>query len=244
VDPCKRETVLFLRRFLEDIALDGPPEIRWLKRASPPVGEGEALGVFPASFNPPTKAHLWILEEGRRKGLKELAVVLDKRPLDKEVREAELVDRLLMLLKLFGDRRDVSLGVSNQGLFLSKLRALQGELPRGARVVLLMGWDTLVRLLDPKYYEDREAALRELFSGAEVLVGLRGEASWGDLEALLSRPENLPFRDRISAFELPLSLRSVSSTEVRRQIAEGRGIPSVVPEEVKDFIRKRALYRG
>ena len=100
MDPCKRETVLFLRRFLEDIALDSPPEIRWLKRAYPPVGEGEALGVFPASFNPPTKAHLWILEEGRRKGLKELAVVLDKRPLDKEVREAELVDRLLMLLKL------------------------------------------------------------------------------------------------------------------------------------------------
>jgi len=72
----------------------------------------------------------------------------------------------------------------------------------------------------------------------------QGEASWGDLEAFLSRPENLPFRDRISAFELPPSLRSVSSTEVRRQIAEGRGIPSVVPEEVKDFIQKRALYRG
>lgn len=243
MDPCKEETALFLRRFLEGIALDGPPEIRWLKRASPPVGCGEALGVFPASFNPPTKAHLWILEEGSRRGLKELAVVLDKRPLDKEVGETELVDRLLMLLKLFGDRKDVSLGVSNHGLFLSKLRALQDELARGARVVFLMGWDTFVRLLDPKYYEDRDAALRELFSGAEVLVGLRGDASWGDLEALLRRPENLPFRNRVSAFELPPHLRFVSSTEVRRQIAQGRGVPPFVPEEVKEFIRKRALYR-
>ena len=203
------------------------------------------MGVFAASFNPPTWAHLHLIEEGL-KGipLQEVGVILDKRPMDKEIFGASLVDRLLMLLAIFQERKEISIGVCNQGLFLSKLLALRPHLPPGVRIYLIMGYDTLVRLFDPRYYEDREKALREIFSMAKVLVGLRGEAGERELRSFLSQPAQRPYASSVIPLEIPKGLRSISSTQVRERVKEGLVISGLVPPPVEEFISKRGLYRG
>ena len=39
-----------------------------------------------------------------------------------------------------------------------------------AELTLLVGYDKVVQILDPKYYDDRDAALHELFALARLLV--------------------------------------------------------------------------
>ncbi len=241
MDPCKRETARWLKGLLERLS-SGPQGMRWVKEARRAAGRGETILVFPASFNPPTKAHLYLLEKSR--GLvrpQETAVVLDHHPMDKDIATTTL-DRLLMLLKLFEGDDALSLALAKEGLFLAKLRALRRERP-GAEVVFLMGWDTLLRLFDPRYYTDPDAALRELFAEVRVMAALRGEVCMEDVEQFLKRGEVRPFAGRITVFEVPEDLRFLSSTEVRKRVRQGQPIEGLVPRVVEEYIRKRGLYR-
>ena len=54
-----------------------------------------------------------------------------------------------------------------------------------------------MQIFDPRYYDDREAALRRLFGQAAFLVAPRDEHSAADLAALLGRPQNAPYAGRV-----------------------------------------------
>ena len=43
---------------------------------------------------------------------------------------------------------------------------------------------------------------------------------------------------------LPFARMSISSSEIRKRVAEGKSIRYMVPDAVKDYIEEKGFYRG
>jgi len=228
-----------LHKTVEETDLEGPPTLHFVLRCK----GGRRLGVFPSSFNPLTTAHVELIDKAAQKGkLDEILLVLDKRTTDKPLFGATLEDRLLMLTLFARDKPNISIALSSHGLFVDKLMALKQVYPSGTEIFFIVGYDTIIRVLDEKYYQDREVALNQLFEGSRFLVANRREKNIKDIHRLFELKENEKYRDKIDTFQISPSLAEVSSTQVRRLVKEGESIGHLVPPEVDLFIRETRLY--
>lgn len=243
-DPTDPRTREYLQAVVHSLSQEEGSVIKIVKRATPGIHDrGGVLGVLPASFNPPTSAHEALVRgAGTVVAFDEILLVLDQRAMDKELIDARLADRLLMLLVPFGDDPRISLGIANQGLFLDKAEALHQVYPRDTQLYFIVGYDTIMRVLDPRYYEARDEALHALFSQAWFLVANRGGRDERDLTELLGREENRPFAAQVVPFHLPPALAHISSSEIRSRLAEGRSITGLVPPKLEGFLLKRGFY--
>jgi nicotinic acid mononucleotide adenylyltransferase len=201
------------------------------------------LGVFPASFNPPTKAHEALVRAAQKVvPLDECLLLLDLKAMDKEVVGASWEDRLVMLLILFGEESACSVGVCNRGLFLEKIAAVHHAYPKDTEIHFIVGHDTMVRILDRKYYGDRDMNLRSLFSKSRFLVANRGANDEKSLLTLFAHEENRPFAARVTALTLTPAAASVSSSEARRRLAMGESVRGLVSPAVAEFCRQQGFY--
>ncbi len=205
---------------------------------------GRGVGVFPSSFNPVTRGHMAMLQRAAQiKAFEEMLLVLDTQAMDKEIFGATLVDRLLMLQLLFEDHPRFSVGVSNRGLFLTKAQILMELYPRGTDMTFIVGYDTLARVFDPKYYEDREGALDRLFACCTFMVANRGDYGRKAVQQLTASAENRRFQHKVHFFEIPNHLAQISSTQVRHRVMKGKSLVGLVPQQVREFIAKVKLYQ-
>lgn len=245
-DPNDPRTREHLQTVVHSLLQEGSSIIKIIKRATRRVREtGGLLGVLPASFNPPTSAHeALITEAGKVVAFDEILLVLDQRAMDKELIDAPLEDRLLMLLILFGDDPLISLGIATQGLFLDKVEALHQVYPQDTQIYFIVGYDTIVRVLDPIYYKERDEALHALFSQARFLVANRGDRDEQDLKELFGREENHPFAAQVMPFDLPPAVSRISSSDIRSRLAEGKAVQGFVPPKLEEFLLKRGFYSG
>lgn len=245
-DPCHPRTRAYLHEALRSLPQGGSPLIQIVKRAERGIQnkKGGVLGVLPASFNPPTSAHQALVKEaGEAVPFDEILLILDRQAMDKELLGAPLEDRLLMLLALFGDDPHISLGISNRGLFLEKVEAMRKVYPRRhTQIYFIVGYDTIVRVLDHKYYGDRSKALRSLFSQARFLVANREGCEVRDLTELFGLEENRAFAARVSPLTLPAEQAWISSSEVRRRLAERKSVRGLVPPKLEELLLKRGFY--
>ena len=231
---------------IEEIRGDAHPRIHLVSR-SREVAErtAKAVGVFPSSFNPITKGHVAILREAPKiRAFQEIMLVLDTQAMDKEILGAILADRLLMLQVLFEDRPGFSIGVSNRGLFLAKVAVLREMYPKGTDITFIVGYDTLARVFDSKYYEDREGALDRLFASVTFMVANRGDNGREAVRRLMGSVENRRFEERVHFFEIPNHLAQISSNRVRQRVMEGKPFGRLVPAQVREFIEKVKLYNA
>lgn len=201
-----------------------------------PVRGGREPGTLlclSASFNPLTTAHAGLIEEARRLlHPRETLLLLAVANVDKRIAGLPLEARLDLLCR-FADRQpDVSVGVVAHGRFVDKLEAIRTAYPAGTRVVFLVGFDTLVRVFDAKYYTDRATALAALFRGSEFLVANRGADTPSVVTAFLDRPDVAPFAHRIRVVRLPEHLADISATDVRARLARGEAVTALVPPEI------------
>jgi nicotinate (nicotinamide) nucleotide adenylyltransferase len=236
----------YLQRKVEGFKAIRSPSVLHIRRAprgtSPPKGR---LGIFPASFNPPTKAHVALVREARKQyNLDEILVLLDLQAMDKKILGASLAHRLFMLSLLF--RRDprISIGLSNRGLFVEKLRPLQKHYPASTTFFFMVGFDTVIRIMDKKYYRNRNHSLRQLFRKSYLLVANRGEQDKKAFQELLGRPEHRAFRSRVGFFRLPKVFCAHSSSLVRDRIQQGKSVREWVPPIVLPFIQDTGLYKS
>lgn len=241
----------------------------------------QRIGIFPSSFNPLTLAHAELVRQAQEDFcLEEVLLVLDSQAMDKVVFGASLEDRLLMLRLFARPFASYRIALSSHGLFLDKLRVLRQLYPSSSTsFYFIVGYDTLVRVLDPKYYADREAALGELFRGSCFLVANRaelapqhchdlegiaiesapsiskdrpydlpslghGELAGGreEIQVLLDRKENRPFRDRIAFLPLSSFYASLSATLIREKVAQGEEVAGLIPPVIRCFIEETRLY--
>lgn len=184
--------------------------------------------IVPGSFNPPHFGHVELAKAALKATESnvawfELSIVnADKPSLDVET----VADRLSRFLLLKDLPQQWGVVLTNAALFSHKVSLLQPkQVTRGASssepLTFVVGTDTLVRILDPKYYDnDREKMLRTISSmPCHFVVG-------GRLDQKRSSPEFLTGEDFIP--QLPADLQGmftllkdfrvdVSSTELRQK---------------------------
>jgi len=241
----KDEAIDGLQRKVEDFKVIRSPSILLIRRAprgtSAPNGR---LGIFPASFNPPTKAHVALVREARRQcGLDEVLVLLDLQAMDKRIFGASLAHRLFMLSLLFRKDPKISMGLSNRGLFVEKLRPLRKHYPASTAFFFMVGFDTALRVMNKRYYRNHSRSLRQLFRKSHLLIANRREQDEKFFQELFDLPEHRPFRNRVGFFRLPKAFSTHSSSLVRGKIQQGESVSEWVPPIILRFIQDTGLYK-
>jgi hypothetical protein len=178
--------------------------------------EARRVGLLASSMNPLTRAHVALAEAAKRCAeLDMLCWVVTAVTVDKErVERASPVDRLVEA-RLYAEAAGDGLLLLTGGLYVEQARAAHALLAPEAEVIQIVGFDKIVQIFDPRYYADRDAALHELSAEAELAVAPRAGADEDDLRALLARPENRQFAERVRYCPLPPQHVYDSSTEAR-----------------------------
>lgn len=237
---------------------------------SPP----QVLYVLDSSFNPPTLAHRRIagsaiLENPDRPS--RLLLLLATQNADKPSKPARFEDRLAMM-ELFArylisytgsllsapDRQflpDVDIGVTKKPYFVDKAADIDaaGVYPAPLEQVHLTGFDTLIRIFNPKYYPPTHTLqpLEPFLSQHRLRVTMRPDSNWGSREEQEAYLRTLAqggreqeggkreWADRIHLVEgKKPEERSVSSTKAREAVESNnpQDLDWLVPPEVRDFI--------
>lgn len=241
ISPMTLKRLERIQRVLDKLQPDAEPQAFVVPGS--PLPHGTVI-VFPGSFNPPTIAHIALLKQAWRFSQQNgqqayLYAAISKHIVDKEkVERPLLVDRIDLLTQVLHRRvEDAGILLFNRGLYVEQAEAVHTSFPHVKRLLFLLGFDKIVQILDPHYYDDRDASLKTLFSMSELLVAPRGKDGEQELNTLIHKPENEQFARYIHPLPFDTHYRNISSTEVREGVAR-----EDVPREVQEFMRKTHAY--
>lgn len=189
------------------------------------------IGVFGGSFNPPHIAHKIAAEYCRDELGLDLIIVVPtgNHPLKDS---ADAHHRLAMTRLAFGNDENFrvsdieAVNAVEKNYTVDTLQKLRIETGREAVLYLLIGADNLIQL--PKWKDPGK-----LFELAKVAVMLRPGSSVSDAEdKYLSESVTV----KIPQLE-------ISSSEIRKRIAEGRTVKYMADDAVLNYIREHNLYK-
>jgi nicotinate-nucleotide adenylyltransferase len=190
------------------------------------------IGIMGGTFDPIHNGHLVCAEEARMQfSLDEVFFVPSgRRDVPLLPRPAE--DRYLLTVIATSSnchfsvsRIDIDRG--GPTYTVDTLRAFRAFYGDDVELFFITGTDAVAEILT---WKDPEAVLDE----AHFIAANRPSYSLSDEHRRL-------FRDRVSVMEIPAL--AISSTDIRRRVAEGRTIRYLLPREVREFIEERNLYR-
>jgi nicotinate-nucleotide adenylyltransferase len=191
------------------------------------------LGLLGGTFNPPHIGHLICAQEARAQlGLDRVELVPVHSPPHKEVIDDPGPEVRLELCRaaVAGDEGlgvcDVEVRRPGPSFTVDTLRELD---PENQELTFIVGGDMALSL--PTWREPGEVLRMARLGVAERVWAVRA-----DIEVRLA-----PLGDRIDFFAMPRI--DISSTEVRRRVAEGRPIRYLVPDAVAEAVAERGLYR-
>lgn len=239
------------------------------------------ITVLDSSFNPPTTAHLAMASAPGPVRYDALLLLLASVNADKgsspKPGHPDTVDRV-ELMRLSADalarRSDapiagVGVATTRFPFFSDKSRALVEAIsrttePRRIRLSWLVGWDTLERIFNPKYYakdgsisspteamrEALEPFLGEDGDGSSLVVFRRGEgdASTAEEQDFLEKEVVRDYirSGKVMVIDVPdRQGQEVSSTAVRTAVKEGRweDVGRMTDPKVTEYIKARGLYQ-
>ncbi|MCY3602798.1 MAG: hypothetical protein OXH12_06920 [Chloroflexi bacterium] len=209
------------------------------------AGEGLRGGwaVLPSAFNPPTRAHLRLLDLAQGVvGVTGGAALLTTRNVAKGVEGASLEDRIGMLLAARESRPGLAVLGANQARIVDQAAGLRDAWPE-ASFDFVLGHDTLIRLFDEQYYDgSMEVVLDPFFERHRVIAANRGEVTPGAMREWVAEQASR-YADRIVTVALDQEHGRMASSAIRAQIEAGEG-SNDLPEGVAEYIRERGLYEG
>ncbi|KAL4890877.1 hypothetical protein BDV59DRAFT_203879 [Aspergillus ambiguus] len=239
----------------------------------------EVLYVLDSSFNPPTLAHRTIASSAvldNPSTPSRLLLLLATQNADKPSKPALFEDRLAMmelfardLLAYLGaslsaatspQLPEIDIGVTKKPYFVDKAAEIEssGVYPSSPEQVHLTGYDTLIRIFNPKYYppEHTLQPLGPFLSQHRLRVTMRPDSDWGSQDEQKAFLLNMAqggmeadggkreWAQRIQLVEGKRpGEKSVSSTKAREAIRENpQELDSLVPPVVRDFIVSERPY--
>ena len=196
------------------------------------------VGVFGGTFDPIHLGHLVVADEAREMlDLEEVLFIPAGEPWLKAMTPvSNACHRMAMVeLALRSDPRfravDIEVKRPGPTYTVETLAELQVNLGGAAELYLILGLDSLKEIA--RWH--RPAKLFELCT----IVGMsRPGVTSFNVEALNSIAPNAS--DAVVLLEGPLI--SISGTDLRRRVSEGRPIRHCVPEAVEAYIREHGLY--
>lgn len=233
------------RTLLARLEARSDPALLLMDESAPPA-DGR-LAVLTGSFNPLTRAHAALAAAALRHEADHILLAITIHTVNKEVVSGLGLDERLVLLTRFARRRQgMRTGAFNRGLYLDQARAIRALWP-SVRPTFVMGFDKILQVFDPVYYQDRDVALSMLFSVADLAVAPRASSTPEDLTELMQRAENRHFRRFVGWLPLPASagqLRQLSSTQVRTASSRGGSRLKQVPWEFARYLKVHPVYEG
>jgi nicotinamide-nucleotide adenylyltransferase len=231
-----------LREAVETLDVSAPPAVRLISPQT--VTPLRRVGILCGSFNPLTFAHTTLAEKASETfGLDCVFFTLAKVTVDKEqVTGLGLEDRLLLLSLYTEQHAKLGVALVNRGLYFEQAQAFRAVFGDHTTISFLIGMDKLLQIFDPRYYQDRDTALQQLFALASLMVANRGDMDEQSFVQLLDRPENRPFREHVRFFTLPETIADLSATQVRQSLTAAQPVSTYVPPEVETFICETRAY--
>jgi nicotinic acid mononucleotide adenylyltransferase len=190
--------------------------------------------IFPGSFNPPHNGHVQ-LPQAALKGLQQDGTIhpnqivwfeLSLKNADKAPLEADtVVERLQHFLTLAEDMASHQWGIvlTNAPLFAQKVNLLHPlASPEEKDLAFCIGTDTLVRLVNPKYYNNSEKEMIQVLSNLPCRFYVGGRLEQNSTSFLTGKEEidALPPQLQSKFTLLPDFRVDVSSTEIRKQLQD------------------------
>jgi nicotinic acid mononucleotide adenylyltransferase len=108
--------------------------------------------------------------------------------------------------------------------------------------VFIVGFDTIVRVMDKKYYKSHKRALDRLFLECRFLIANRGEQEKEAFRKLFQERGNGKYLGRVSYLTLPERFTFLSASLVRGRVRKQESITDLVPAPILRFIRRKKLY--
>ncbi|KAL2013814.1 hypothetical protein VTN00DRAFT_1339 [Thermoascus crustaceus] len=247
---------------------------------APPPTTPKVLYVLDSSFNPPTLAHLTIASTALAENpgaSSRLLLLLATQNADKPSKPALFEDRLVMMDLFARDLRSrlssaagssslddvpqIDIGVTKKPYFIDKAAEIEyaGTYPKSIEQVHLTGYDTLIRIFNPKYYppEHTLQPLEPFLTQHRLRVTMRPDDEWGGREeqeaylrnmaqgALESLGGKREWAQRIQLVEGAKKGEEVVSSTKARQAAKSapEKLDSLVPGNVRDYIMSQELYK-
>ncbi len=182
------------------------------------------LGILSGSFNPPTVAHIELLQAARP-FVDELLCVIPAAFPHKDFFGATLEQRLQMVRSATSER-DCRVEPTSHGLFIDIARDLRQRSRDGVELFFVCGADAAERVIGWDYGEEgfAERMLREF----HLLVAPR--------KIEFQPPPHL--RDCVHPLSLQAVHQTISSTEVRERIAQGQPWEHLVPPQILEIVRR------
>ncbi|NMB24760.1 MAG: nicotinate-nucleotide adenylyltransferase [Firmicutes bacterium] len=196
------------------------------------------VGIMGGTFDPIHYGHLVAAEEAREAfRLDKIIFVPAGTPPHKVERQVTPARHryLMTLLAIMGnpgfEASRVDLDRGRVTYTVDTLQDLRKGLP-DTDMYFITGADAILEILSWK-------APKEVLSLAEFIAVTRPGYGLDQLATALG-PLYEPFQDRIHILEMPPM--GISSTDLRRRLAEGRSIRYLLPEAVATYIQREGLY--
>lgn len=221
----------------------GQPKASVIYQASNANQAPQNIGILDASFNPLTRAHESLLDTAySAHKLEHMLLLLSVSNVDKKIYGATLPQRLAMLVAYAESKSHHSVAICSHARFIDKIEALKMCYPKDSAFYFIVGYDTLVRIFDSKYYQDMQKDLAELFTNSHFIAANRGDNDQQVLNTFLAKKEVKPFAKNIHTISLPSEFADISSTTVRQHVTDKKSVSHLVPTKIGDLIEELDLY--
>lgn len=222
------------------------------------------LAVLDSSFNPPHAAHYSLITESKPSTSildSHIILLLSISNADKGRPDLVSLSQRVQMMTLFANRivQDhpsalVLVATTKHAMFVHKALEIHSEFQ--CRATFLMGFDTLVRMLDAKYYVPQSLAdaVGPFFDIADLVVLARdqkgntaqSQQDWVRNIAEGKRPDvPLLWAKHIYLKKPEGTFSSVSSSQIRLEIMlDNASWRQYVIPQIQDFIDAEQLYRS
>ena len=190
------------------------------------AGQPLKLGVFPGTFNPPTRAHVALARAALAR-VDEVLFVLPQQFPHKTYEGAGFEDRVRMLEAALADEPQFSIGASQGGLFIDITRECREAYGPAAELFFLCGRDAAERVVAWDY--GRPGAFQEQLREYQLLVAPR--------QGGYDPPPELHGAG-IHILTVEGGYDEVSASDVRSRLRNGEPWEHLVPAQIEAMVRE------